>query len=97
MNRLRTESGLPKRSGRSAQAAPVRATTEHGIDEAAVVVGVAAGLAGLAGEQGGEALEVLVGDGVAVHEARVEVEARAERAADWGVPASVNTSFVRKT
>lgn len=87
---------MPKRSGRSAQAAPVRATTEHGVDEAAVVVGIAAGLAGLTGEQGGEALEVLVGDGVAVHGRRVEVGARAKRAACPGVPVSVNTSFVRK-
>ena len=40
---------------------------EDGIDEEAVVLGVAPELAGLSGQQGPDAVEVVVGDGVAVH------------------------------
>ena len=40
---------------------------EHGIDEEAIILGIAAWFAGLSRQQGLDAFEVFVGDGVAVH------------------------------
>ena len=49
---------------------------EHSIDEETVVSGIATGLSGLSRQQGGNALEVLIGDGVAVHEPQLKLKRR---------------------
>ena len=76
---------------------PGACNPEHGIDEKAVVSGIAAWFAGLSGQQGGDALEVLVGDGVAVHEPHVWFKSPVNDLSWTRVPASMNFSFVHTT
>ena len=91
--------GHAKAFGQIGPGGPRWRNPEHGVDKEAVIVGIATGVAGLSGQQGGNACEVGVGDGVAVH----------ERASGLGlggplnaedrsmVPASKNFSFVHTT
>lgn len=91
--------GLTKAGG---QIGPGRASSrnpKHSVKEEAVVGGISTGVAGLSGQQGRDAFEVVVGDRVAVHErASGLVLGVPLNADDSGmVPASKNFSFVHTT
>ena len=97
--RLWTELALPKRSGRSCQGAPVRATTEHGVNKKAVIGCVSARFAGLPRQQGGDALKVVVGYGVAMHacEGLLRFRPSLNDLVERKVPTPMNFSFVHTT